>query len=91
MISYIENTTLGIKASYSNYPQRMHRERALVEVYGKEREMEFLTNNMDWSPQSVTDLYRCRWTIEVFFKQIKQTLKLADFLGHSANAARWQT
>jgi IS4 transposase len=45
---------------------------------------------MDWSPQSVADLYRSRWTIEVFFKQIKQTLKLADFLGHSANAVRWQ-
>jgi IS4 transposase len=68
----------------------MRRVRALVEVDGKEREMEFLTNNMDWSPQSVADLYRSRWTIEVFFKQIKQTLKLADFLGHSANAVRWQ-
>jgi hypothetical protein len=38
----------------------------------------------------VADLYRCRWEIEVFFKQIKQTLQLADFLGHSANAVRWQ-
>ena len=34
--------------------------------------------------------YRCRWQIEVFFKQIKQTLQLADFLGTSANAVRWQ-
>ena len=31
-----------------------------------------------------------RWQIEVFFKQIKQTLKLADFLGPSANAVQWQ-
>ena len=85
-----EEVVLAIKLSYSNYPQRMRRVRALVEVDGKEREMEFLTNNMDWSPQSVADLYRSRWTIEVFFKQIKQTLKLADFLGHSANAVRWQ-
>src|ERR1017187_9449250 len=38
----------------------------------------------------VADLYRCRWQIEVFFKQIKQTLQLADFLGHNANAVRWQ-
>src|SRR5512136_2867423 len=30
------------------------------------------------------------WQIEVFFKQIKQTLQLADFLGHNANAVRWQ-
>ena len=72
------------------YPERMRRVRALVEVDGVERVMEFLTNNMEWSAQSVADLYRSRWSIEVFFKQIKQTLKLADFLGHSANAVRWQ-
>src|SRR5438094_809947 len=36
------------------------------------------------------DLDRRRWEIEVFFKQIKQTLQLADFLGHNANAVRWQ-
>jgi IS4 transposase len=45
---------------------------------------------MEWSPRSVADLYRCRWQIEVFFKQIKETLRLADFLGHDANAVRWQ-
>lgn len=52
--------------------------------------MEFLTNNFEWSPATVADLYRCRWRIEVFFKQIKQTLQLCDFMGHSANAVRWQ-
>ena len=52
--------------------------------------MVFLTNNLQWSAGTVADLYRCRWQIEVFFKQIKQTLQLADFLGHSANAVRWQ-
>src|SRR5208283_5299585 len=52
-------------------------------------EVIFLTNNLEWSPRSVADLYRCRWQIEVFFKQIKQTLQLADFLGHNANAVRW--
>jgi hypothetical protein len=72
------------------YPERMRRVRALVKVDGEEQEMEFLTNNLDWSPQSIADLYRCRWSIEVFFKQIKQTLKLSDFLGNSANAVRWQ-
>jgi len=39
---------------------------------------------------SVADLYRCRWQIEVFFKQIKQSLQLCDFLGNSVNAVRWQ-
>lgn len=71
-------------------PKLMRRVVALVEVDGEEREMTFLTNNLDWRPGSVAALYRCRWQIEVFFKQIKQTLQLADFLGHSANAVRWQ-
>jgi hypothetical protein len=71
-------------------PELMRRVVALVEVDGEEREMTFLTNNLQWSPRSVADLYRCRWQIEVFFKQIKQTLQLADFLGHNANAVRWQ-
>ena len=38
----------------------------------------------------MADLYRCRWQIEVFFKQIKQSLQLCDFLGNSANTVRWQ-
>jgi len=71
-------------------PELMRRVVALVEVDGEEREMVFLTNNLTWSPRSVADLYRCRWQIEVFFKEIKQTLQLADFLGHNANAVRWQ-
>src|SRR5437667_12862291 len=71
-------------------PELMRRVVALVEIDGEEREMVFLTNNLEWSPRSVADLYRCRWQIEVFFKQIKQTLQLGDFLGHNANAVRWQ-
>ncbi len=71
-------------------PELMRRVVAVVEIDGKEREMTFLTNNLEWSPRSVADLYRCRWQIEVFFKQIKQTLQLSDFLGHNANAVRWQ-
>lgn len=63
---------------------------ALVEVDGVEREMVFLTNNFQWSANTVAELYRCRWYIEVFFKQIKQTLQLADFVGNSANAVCWQ-
>lgn len=63
---------------------------ALVAVDGVEREMVFLTNHFEWAASTVAELYRCRWQIEVFFKQIKQTLQLADFLGNSANAVRWQ-
>jgi DDE family transposase/uncharacterized protein DUF4372 len=63
---------------------------ARVEVNGQEVLMTFLTNNRQWSAGTIVDLYRCRWQIEVFFKQIKQTLQLSDFLGQSANAVRWQ-
>ena len=72
------------------YPVWLRRVIALVEVDGEVREMVFLTNNFTWSAQTVADLYRCRWSIEVFFKELKQTLQLADFLGHNANAVRWQ-
>jgi len=63
---------------------------AVVEVEGKETLMSFITNNFEWAPSSICDLYKSRWAIEVFFKQIKQTLQLADFLGHSEQAIRWQ-
>ncbi len=72
------------------YPVELRRVVALIEVEGELREMVFLTNNLTWSAQTIADLYRCRWSIEVFFKELKQTLQLADFLGHNANAVRWQ-
>ena len=39
---------------------------------------------------SIAELYKSRWEIEVFFKEIKQTLQLCDFLGHNKNAVLWQ-
>ncbi len=81
---------LKTPSSLKDYPEILRRIVAMVEVNGKEQEMVFLTNNLEWSPTTVADLYRCRWEIEVFFKQIKQTLQLADFLGNNANAVRWQ-
>jgi len=69
---------------------RVRRIEAWVEVEGELRLMVFITNNLAWSPRSACDLYRRRWDIEVFFKQVKQSLKLGSFLGHSANAVRWQ-
>jgi hypothetical protein len=71
-------------------PQRLRLVVALVEVDGQERTMTFLSNHFACSAQSVADLYRCRWNIEVFFKMLKQTLQISDFLGYSANAVRWQ-
>jgi hypothetical protein len=76
--------------SRRTYPAWMRRVVALVELDGRLQEMTFICSNLVWSAQTIVDLYRCRWQIEVFFKEIKQTLQLADFLGHSANAVRWQ-
>ena len=88
----VSDELVGLKnaGSQKAYPEIMRRVVAWVEVDGQERLMTFLTNQLTWSAASIADLYRCRWRIEVFFKQIKQTLQLADFLGTSANAVRWQ-
>ena len=88
----VSDELVGLKnpTSQKAYPELMRRIVAWVEVDGQERLMTFLTNQLTWSPESVVELYRCRWQIEVFFKQIKGTLQLADFLGTSANAVRWQ-
>lgn len=85
-----EEVVLVTPHSRGEYPNRLRRVTALVELDGQETVMEFLTNHFEWAPATVADLYRCRWQIEVFFKQIKQTLQLCDFLGHNANAVRWQ-
>ena len=88
----VADELVGLKNAGSQraYPQLMRRVTAWVEVDGQERLMTFLSNQLTWSPATLAELYRCRWQIEVFFKQIKQTLQLADFLGTTANAIRWQ-
>ena len=63
---------------------------ARVEVDGREREMIFLTNQLEWSAETIVALYQARWEIELFFKQMKQTLKLCDLMSYSANGIRWQ-
>jgi hypothetical protein len=85
-----DEIVLSVEASRKDYPARLRRVEALVEVDGEQRVMVFLTNNFTWAASSVAELYRCRWQIEVFFKQVKGTLQLTDFLGNSANAVRWQ-
>jgi IS4 transposase len=76
--------------SRTSYPETLRRVTALVEVDGREQVMTFLTNHLEWSAWTVVELYGARWDIEVFFKEIKQTIQLTDFLGNNANAVRWQ-
>ena len=78
------------KLSQEKYPGQLRLIEAIVEVDGKDRQLTFITNNLEWSPSTICDLYRSRWAIETFFKQIKQVLQISDFLGHSKNAIQWQ-
>jgi IS4 transposase len=50
----------------------------------------FLTNNVTLPPLSIADLYRCRWQVELFFKWIKQHLRIKAFFGTSENAVKSQ-
>lgn len=72
------------------YQEELRLVEAEVKVNGKTMRMVFITNNFEWTPGSIAELYKARWAIELFFKQIKQNLQLADFLGYNENAVRWQ-
>jgi len=50
----------------------------------------FLTNNFALPALTITDLYRCRWQVELFFKWIKQHLRIKQFYGTSENAVKTQ-
>jgi len=79
----------GNKTS-KHYSQDLRLVEAKVAANGKEKVMTFITNNFDWSASSICDLYKARWGIEVFFKEIKKSLQLTDFLGNNENAVLWQ-
>ena len=56
----------------------------------RRRRLVFLTNNFDLSALTITRLYRCRWQVELFFKWIKQHLRIKRFYGTSENAVKTQ-
>ena len=86
-----EEVELSGKVSHNRYPQTLRLIRARVkDSKGEEKTITFLTNNFEWAASSVCDLYRARWAIETFFKEIKQTLQLRTFVGFSRNAIEWQ-
>lgn len=70
------------------YPEKLRR----VKFYDAEyqRTFVFLTNNFDINALEVANLYKHRWKIELFFKWIKQHLKIKSFWGHSPNAVKTQ-
>jgi hypothetical protein len=64
----------------------------IVEIWDeeKERSFTFLTNNFTFSATTVGAIYKDRWKVELFFKAIKQNLKIKTFLGTNANAVKTQ-
>ena len=81
---------MSCSATFKNYPRELRLVVADVWIDKKWKRMTFIANNFSWASSSICDLYQSRWGIEVFFKEIKQTLQLANFMGTSENAVRWQ-
>ena len=78
------------KSTASKYNGALRRVTAVVEIQGQMKTMTFLTNNLKWSARTVAEIYRDRWGIETFFKELKQTCQIHDFIGYSENAVQWQ-
>jgi len=77
----------GIKTSQF-YPEKLRR----VKYHDSEtnKTLVFLTNNFNISAVTIAELFRCRWQIELFFKWIKQHLRIKAFYGTSENAVKTQ-
>jgi len=71
-----------------DYPDKLRR----VKYYDAEidKRFSFLTNNFIVSPYIIAELYKCRWQVELFFKWIKQHLRIKSFYGTSKNAVKTQ-
>ena len=84
MMRRIKNFTFECK----DYPQHLRR----IKFYDAEhdRHLVFLTNNFDLPALTITQLYRCRWQVELFFKWIKQHLRIKKFYGTTENAVKTQ-
>ena len=74
--------------SITDYPAPLRR----VSFYDTERnrKLVFITNNFELTPLCIAQLYRKRWQVELFFKWIKQHLRITAFYGNSDNAVRTQ-
>ena len=71
-----------------DYPQHLRR----IKFYDAEHRkyLVFLTNNFDLPALTIAQLYRCRWQVELFFKWIKQHLRIKKFYGTTENAVKTQ-
>src|SRR5699024_8884219 len=74
--------------SKKRYPGRLRR----VAVWDAENEqvIELITNHRRWTANTIGELYKARWQIEIFFREIKQLLHIKSFIGTSENAVMIQ-
>ena len=74
--------------SKKKYPKRLRR----VAIWDDENKqvIELITNQMTWTANTISELYKSRWQIEIFFREIKQLLHIKSFIGTSANAVMIQ-
>ena len=74
--------------SSQNYPNKLR----IVKVYDEinDQTLILLTNNLSWTADTISQLYKARWAIEVFFKHLKQLFRVKSFIGTSANAVKIQ-
>jgi len=82
--------TIALTGFYSakDYPDKMRRIRYFDSK--TEKDLTFLTNNFVLPPLTIAQLYKCRWQVELFFKWIKQHLRIKRFFGTSENAVKTQ-
>ena len=74
--------------SLKDYPSKLRRVKFYDADTGKT--LIFLTNNFALPALTIAQLYRCRWQVELFFKWIKQDLRIKNFYGTSENAVKTQ-
>ncbi len=74
--------------SRDKYPKRLRRV-AIWDDKNKQT-IELITNQMSWTPNTISELYKARWQVEIFFREIKQLLHIKSFIGTSENAVMIQ-
>jgi len=72
------------KTSKEKYPKRLRRVVVWDDV--NKQVIELITNQLNWSANTIGELYKCRWNVEIFFRDIKQLLHIKSFIGTSENA-----
>lgn len=70
------------------YPEKLRRVKFVDPDSG--RKLNFLTNQFSFPAKTIADLYQCRWQVELFFKWIKQHLRIKAFYGTTENAVKTQ-